>query len=155
MLQKYWATLKSDWRCKSLFELTQDLFLTQHVKNNTRNDAVLYLIFISEPGMNFYVREEFGEGFEKYSDHIIIIFDMILRAEIKTVQKYTYNYSNADVIGMKSYMKRINWNKELQNKNIKEMWCTLSSILNKCRNKYVPKKTGRREKNNVDGQCSI
>ena len=43
-------------------------------------------------------------------------------------------------------MKRIKWTKELQNKNIKEMPCTFSSILNKCRNKYVPKKTGGGEK---------
>ena len=26
------------------------------------------------------------------------------------------------------------------------MWCTFSCILNKCRNKYVPKKTGRKKK---------
>ena len=44
-----WVTMKSDWRGKSLFELSQDLFLTQHVKDNTREDAVLDLIFSSEP----------------------------------------------------------------------------------------------------------
>ena len=95
-----WATKKSDWRGKSLFELSQDLFLTQHVKDNTRNDAVLDLIFSSEPGMieNLDVREKYGEGFEKYSDHRIITFDMILRTEMKTVHKCTYNYNNAEVI---------------------------------------------------------
>ena len=100
------------------------------MKDNTRDDAVLDQIFSSEPGM-------------------------ILRTEMKTVQKCTYNYSNADVIRMESYMMRIKWNKELQNKNIEGMWCIFSSILNKCRNKYVPKTTGRkkRKKNNVDGQC--
>ena len=110
--------MKSDWRGKSLFELSQDLFLTQHVKDNTREDAVLDLIFSSEPGMidNLDVREKFGEGFKTYSDHIIITYDMI-RTEMKTVQK-----------------------------------CTFSSILNKCRNNYVPKKTGRRRKKiHVDG----
>ena len=61
---------------------------------------------------------------------------------MKTVQKCTYNYINADVLGMKSYMMRIKWKEELQNKNIEEMWCTFLSILNKCRNK----KTGRRKK---------
>ena len=47
----YWATMKSDWRGKSLFELSQDLFLTQHVKDNTRDEALLDLIFSSKPGM--------------------------------------------------------------------------------------------------------
>ena len=76
-----WVTMKSDWRGQSLFELSQDLFLTQHVKDNTREDAVLDLIFSSEPGMidNLVVREKFGEGFETYSDHRIITYDMILR----------------------------------------------------------------------------
>ena len=69
-----WVTMKSDWRGKRLSELSQDLFLTQHVKDNTRDDAALDFIFSSEPGMieNLDVREKFGEGFEKYSDHRII-----------------------------------------------------------------------------------
>ena len=93
------------------------------MKDNTRDDAVLDLIFSSEPGMieHFDVSEKFTEDFEKYSDHKIITFDMILRTEMKTVQKCTYNYSNADVIGMKSYIRGIKWNKELRNKNIEEM----------------------------------
>ena len=116
-----WATMKSDWRGKSIFELSQDLFLP-HVKDNTRDDAELDLIFSSEPGImeNLDVRETFGEGFEMYSDHRIINFDIIIRTLMKTLQKCTYNYSNADVIGMKSYIRRIKWNKELQNKNIEE-----------------------------------
>ena len=71
------------------------------MKDNTRDDAVWDLIFSSEPRMieNLDVREKFGEGFKKYSDHRITTFDMILRTE--TVLKCTYNYSNADVIGMK------------------------------------------------------
>ena len=46
------------------------------MKGNTRDDAVLDLIVSSEPGMieNLDVREQFGEGFEKYSDHRIITF---------------------------------------------------------------------------------
>ena len=60
-----WETIKPNWRGKRLFELSQDLFLTQYVKDNTRDDAVLDFMFSSEPGI-------FGEGFEKYSDHIII-----------------------------------------------------------------------------------
>ena len=50
-------------------------------------------------------------------------------------------------MGMKSYMMRIKWKEELKNKNIEEMWCTFLIILNKCRNKYVPKKTGEERKN--------
>ena len=100
---------------------------------------------------NLDVREKFGEDFETYSDHRSITFEMILRTERKTVQKCTYNYINADVLGMKSYMMRIKWKEELQNKNIEEMWCTFSIIFNKCRNKYVPKKAGRRKKKHVDG----
>ena len=70
-----WVTMKSDWRGKSLFELSQDLFLTQHVKDNTREDAVLDLIFSSEPGMidNFDVREKFGEGFETFIELLPMI----------------------------------------------------------------------------------
>ena len=40
---------------------------------------------------------------------IIITFDMTLRTEMKTVQKCTYNYISADVIEMKSCIKKIKW----------------------------------------------
>ena len=95
---------------------------------------------------NLDVRDRFVEGFEKYSDHRIITFDMILITEMKTVHKCTYHYIKADVIGINSFMMRIKWKEELQNKNIEEVWYTFSSILNKCRNKYVPTKAGRRKK---------
>ena len=75
----------------------------------------------------------------------IKLLPLLLRTEMKIVQKCTYNYINANVIGMKSYMVRIKWKDELQNKNIEEMWHTLC-ILNKCRNTFVPKKAGRRKK---------
>ena len=54
----------------------------------------------SESGMieNLDGKEIIVEGFEKYSDHRIITFAMILRKEIKTVKKCTYHYMNADVI---------------------------------------------------------
>ena len=58
---------------------------------------------------------------------------MILKTEMKILQKCTYNYINADVTGMKSYMMKIKW-KQLQNKNMEEMWCIFSNILNKYRN---------------------
>ena len=59
-----WTTMKYDCRGKTLFDLIQDLFLTQHVKDNTRDDAVLDLIFRSEPGMidNLYVRKKIEEA---------------------------------------------------------------------------------------------
>ena len=60
--------------------------------------------------MNMDVREKMGEGFEKYNDHRIITYDMILRTEMKTAQKCTYKNSNADVIGMKTYMKKMTCN---------------------------------------------
>ena len=40
------STMKSDWRGKSLFELSQDLFLTRHLNDNTRDDAVLDLFLV-------------------------------------------------------------------------------------------------------------
>ena len=70
---------------------------------------------------------------------------MILRTEIKNVQKCTYNYGNANVIGMKRYTKIFKYNTSLQNRNIEEMCCIFLSILNKCRYKYVPKKDGKRK----------
>ena len=81
---------------------------------------------------------------------------MILRTEMKTVQKCTYNYINADVMGMKSYMMRIKWKEELQNKTLRKMWCTFLSILNKCERKKVCANEDweKKEKRHVDGSAA-
>ena len=42
---------------------------------------------------------------------------MILRTEMKAVQKCTYNYINADVLGMKSYMTELNGKKNYKIKH--------------------------------------
>ena len=66
-----WETLVTNGHGEKLLELSQNLFLTQHVLEKTRKQSTLDLVFSSEPGMvdDLEVREEFGEGNEHQSDH--------------------------------------------------------------------------------------
>ena len=61
------------------------------MNDNTTDDAVLDWIFSSEPGMidNLGVSDQIGEGLKKYCDHRIITYDLILRTEMKSIQKCT------------------------------------------------------------------
>ena len=73
---------------------------------------------------------------------------------MKTVQKCTYNYINADVIEMKSYMKKIKWNKELQNRNMK-CGVHLQVFLTNVETSMYQRMLREERKTHVDdGQCS-
>ena len=72
-----WETLETDGHEEKILDLSQNLFLTQHVLEKTRKESTLDLVFSSELGMvdDLEVREEFGEGNEHQSDHRVIIFN--------------------------------------------------------------------------------
>ena len=58
-----WETLVTDGHRHKLLDLSQNLFLTQHVLEMTRKESRLDLLFSSKPGMvdDLKVREIFGE----------------------------------------------------------------------------------------------
>ncbi len=59
-------------------ELTQDLFLTQHVCDATRGENILDLMLSSEPNMVGQVRVN-----EPFSDHNMVICDIIVSIHIR------------------------------------------------------------------------
>ena len=141
-----WNTLESDGRGQKLLDLSQDLFLTQHIKENTREDAILDLIFSSEPGMidNVKIREKFGEGYEHSSDHRIVLFDMILQTHMKSDNRMMYDYNKADIPGMIKFMEGVKWEEEFIGKNVEEMWNVFTYNVGDCRESHIPKRKKRR-----------
>ena len=90
-------TLVTDGHGEILLDLSQNVFLTQHVLEKTRKESTLDLVFSSEPGMVDYleVREEFGEGNEQQSVYRVITFKMNLKHATILDNKEYYNYNKA------------------------------------------------------------
>ena len=97
-----WRTLQSGAEGSAFLDLTQDLFLTQHVLEPTRNENVLDLVLTSEPDMvdNLVVREPF-------SDHNIVTFDLICAVEVKGKTKGTPLWGTHRLKVLKRYHLRL------------------------------------------------
>ena len=73
-----WTRLQLEAEGKRFMDLTQDLFLTQHVNNATRGDNTPDLVFSSEPNMVDNIRRR-----EPFSDCNIVICDTVVSIQTK------------------------------------------------------------------------
>ena len=108
MRYNYWETFVTDGHGEKLLDLSQNLFLTQHVLDKTRKTSTLY-VFSSEPGMvdDLEVREEFGESNEHQSNHRVILFQMNLKPVTVLDNKESYNYNKVDFSAMIIFMRSV------------------------------------------------
>ena len=111
-----WDSLSARNRQDTLFlEATQDCFLHQHVREATRESAVLDLVFSSEVDMveNIEIRDHLGA-----SDHSILTFDIITNVEILDSNRVYRDYKKGNYDKIITELKRINW------KNVMDVNCT-------------------------------
>ena len=126
-----WETFVTDGHGEKLLDLSQNLFLTQHVLEKTRKESTLDLVFSSEPGMvdDLEVREEFGEGNEHQSDHRVILFQMNLKPVTILDNKESYNYNKADFSAMIIFIRSVNWRDGLYGENVERSWHMITNIV--------------------------
>ena len=73
-----WKRMQAGAEGARFLELTQDLFLTQHVHVETRGENILDLILSTEPNMIDAVRVK-----DPFSDHNIVTCDVIVSVQVK------------------------------------------------------------------------
>lgn len=139
-----WDNMESDVAGEKFFDLTQDLFLTQHVFSPTRGNNILDFVFSSEEGMveNLVVREHFSN-----SDHNVITFELIQMTADLIEKKSYLNFNKGDYVGMNSDLSKVVWESELCNLDTNCMWNKFQNILSTAIDKYVPvSKPGSRKR---------
>ena len=94
-----WNTLNAGSNDESFLQLTQNLFLTQHVEEPTRGENTLDLVLTTNPDAieNLKVTIPLAET----CDHNMIEFDLKCRTTKKLWKTKYYDYRNADYEGMK------------------------------------------------------
>ena len=68
-------------------------FLTQHVHNATRGENTLDLVLSSEPNMVKQIRVR-----EPFSDHNIVICDIIVSIQIKEWREMYYDFKRGNIL---------------------------------------------------------
>ena len=136
-----WRTLQSGAEGSAFLDLTQDLFLTQHVLEPTRNENVLDLVLTSEPDMvdNLVVREPF-------SDHNIVTFDLICAVEVKDWRETYYDYRNGDYGAMRTHLRQIDWDAVFGEQRTNSKFEAFQHMMEECVQRFIPEKSRRRKK---------
>ena len=135
------------WQAGSLgrefMDFAHDLFLTQHVEEGTREGNVLDLVFSTEPEM---VEDVKVVNPVDNSDHCAVFWKLILRTEIEGRNQVAYDYGRGDYSKVIEEMKKVDWEKEFQAKNVNDAWQRFLKKFLGCREKYVPRRKVKKRK---------
>ena len=122
----------------------EDNFCTQHVDFTTRNDVILDLVITDEPSM---VQNITDLGPFLGSDHNALCWHLELNTREAVLCKQSLDYSKADIIALKSELRKIDWNALLQDLTADESWIVFREKLENLKDKFIPVKTsGTRRK---------
>ena len=119
-----------------------DLFLSQHVNDTTRNDAILDLIFSQDP--NIVQNVSVLPDTLQTGDHNIITFLIDVQPIRDTTNKVVNNFKRADFLGAKEHLSNITWENEFANLDVNKSWDRLKHILKFIEDNYVPKRAVKR-----------
>ena len=137
-----WDDMTSDKHGERLLECSMDLFLSQHVNDTTRNDAILDLIFSQDP--NIVQNVSVLPDTLQTGDHNIITFLIDVQPIRDTTNKVVNNFKRADFLGAKEHLSNITWENEFANLDVNKSWDRLKHILKFIEDNYVPKRAVKR-----------
>ena len=119
-----WTWMQAGAEGIQFMELTQDLFLTQHVHNATRGKNTLDLVLSSEPNMVEQIRVR-----EPFSDHNIVICD-IMFMQIKDWREMHYDFKRGNYEGMKTFLEDYEWKQAFQDTDVNTKFYIFMAVVN-------------------------
>lgn len=122
---------------KKFFECVEDNFLTQHVVNPTRHDAILDLIVTDEPDM---LKELTDMGSFGNSDHNVLWWGLQYSSNIATGFRQVFDYSKANIAGMKQDLKQVDWCGLLSGSSTQKCWDIFKSKLLEVQCRHIPQR---------------
>ena len=130
---------------EKFLEITQDLFLHQHISSTTRHregntPSRVDLIFTNEENMVNNVRylpPLWSNTAE--SDHLLIEFDFLCYAEEKEDMEPGYNYKAANFSELKEMIDSHNWEELAKDKKVEDFYKIFKNIYNTAVEKCIPK----------------
>ena len=131
-----WRNLTSDSEGSRLLKLVRKLYLSQFVIEPTLDTNVLDIILASDADLINAC--EVGEVLAN-SDHKIVRCEINCEVEIKENTLLVPNYKKGNILGLKSDLRKINWQAVFANKNIEQMCTSFTSILLETESKWIPR----------------
>ena len=153
-----WTTLESIYRSniprrwnENILDLASDFSLHQHVNENTRargtdNASMLDLLFTRQQEDLTNITHNAPLGM---SDHDVINMKYYIEEESNVSQyKGKYNYKKGDYVGLKEYLSKVDWERDLDITDINTQYEKFMKFLNEGIDKFIPKTKQNRTCNN-------
>jgi len=124
------------------FITTQDLFLIQHITEDTRKRdgttaSVLDYVFTDEDRIIEELNYEVPIG---NSDHVCLTWNYIVNIEDTSTDRHALNYWKGNYVQINRDMSAIDWVTELAGKNTEDAWITFRHLLKNSVVENVPAK---------------
>ena len=132
----------------NFFDMTQDLFLSQHVHDHTRfrqgqNPSLLDYIFTYEENQ---IDNLIHQAPVAKSDHACLSFDYVAKANECTFSGCKFDYHKGDYTSIIAELQCIEWEKVLHSKGCEETWRILRDIITALIEKHIPVRSGSANK---------
>ena len=131
------------------FDITQDIFLKQHVDFNTRfregnESSMLDLIFTNEDYMIENLRSIAPLG---KSDHVGLLFTFITYSAIdsRAYGGKKHDYWKADMSEINPSLQKVKWEEEMENRGVNQSWRFFKSKIEEVIKNNVPLKERRKQ----------
>jgi len=129
--------------CKKFLEVVEDCFLTQHVMQPTRDNAVLDLIFSRDPDLvsDVVVRDHLGS-----SDHSMITFRIHYSSAVTNSNSLLIrDYHRGDYDNIRSNLAGTDWD-ALFTGSVEDCWLKFKTLLLSLEERFVPLRKEYKEK---------
>ena len=131
-----WEEGKSDAKGREFYRTCNDTFLEQHVKEATHiNGNRLDLVLTDGRDK---VREIVMDGRLDRSDHEIVVVKIERNAESQNMGQRYRNFSRANYEGARTKIAGIDWERELEGRDVEETWKRIKETLTEVIEEYVP-----------------
>jgi hypothetical protein len=142
-------------RSHKFINTIQDLFLYQHVTENTRfregqKPSLLDLILTNEDGMikNILYQPPLGK-----SDHICLAFETNMYAQAKESEMPRYAYHRGNYKTITENIRKIDWDLKLEDLNTCDAWSSIEDIISNEMEENIPKSRAKKRKSYINKQA--
>ena len=131
-----WEEGKADARGRQFYQACNDAFLEQHVKEATHiNGNRLDLVLTDRSDK---VKEVIMDGRIDRSDHEIVVVKLLRNVKSQGAEQRYRNFNRGEYGGARTKMAEINWDEELEGRNVEETWEKIKTVLTEVTEEYVP-----------------
>ncbi len=120
---------------KKFLKACTDLSLRQCVKDKTRGKNILDLVLVYDKNFVYKVSQMAPVA---KSDHNVLNILLNVTVKVKDKEVKYFNYNKADYNKLVGMLDTVDWDEEIRNKSVNQVWVIIKEQLNRFKERYIP-----------------